>query len=50
LFEGLPVKDVELRSAIHLPGGGWLARRIEPHVPARWLSGGFLAVAADVQD
>jgi SAM-dependent methyltransferase len=28
LLEGLSVKKVELRSAVHLPGGGWLARRV----------------------
>jgi SAM-dependent methyltransferase len=49
LLEGLPVKEVEVRSAIHLPDGGWLARRVETLVPAQWLTGGFLAVAADIQ-
>ena len=49
LLEGLPLKEVELRSAIHLPGGDWLARRVETVVPEQWLTGGFLAVAADIQ-
>ena len=49
LLGGLPVKEVELRSAIHLPGGGWLTRRVETLVSEQWLTGGFLAVAADIQ-
>lgn len=49
LLQGLSVKEVELRSAIHLPGGGRLARRAETLVPGQWLTGGFLAVAADIQ-
>lgn len=47
LFEGLPIANLELRSAIFLPGGGRVARLVEPTTPPRLLLGGFLAVAAD---
>lgn len=48
LLSGLPVRHVELRSAVFLPGGGALARTIEPHLPERCALGAFLAVAADL--
>lgn len=39
LFDGLPVTEVSVSSAIWLPGGGWPA----------WLNGGgFLLVVADL--
>lgn len=48
LFEGLPVTEVSVSSAIWLPDGGWLARHTEGFWPA-WLHGGaFLLVAADL--
>lgn len=48
LFAGLPVRDVELRSAVFLAGGGAIARAIEPLVPERCALGVFFAVAANV--
>lgn len=50
LFAGLPVHQVQLRSAVFLPSGGAIARAIEPLVPERCALGAFLAVAADVID
>lgn len=47
LFRGLPADNLELRSAIFLPGGGGFAQRVESLVPTSWLAGGFLAAAAD---
>lgn len=48
LFDGLPVTDVSVSSAIWLPGGGWLARHTEGCLP-EWLHGGaFLLVVADL--
>lgn len=47
LFHGLPAGALEMRSAIVLPVGGSLSRRIEPLIPQTWLVGGFLAAAAD---
>jgi SAM-dependent methyltransferase len=48
LFDGLPVADLQLRSAIILPGGGILARTVEQLWPRRWLCGAFLCVSGQV--
>lgn len=45
LFAGLPARDLEMRSAIHLPWGGSPAEAVESHLSNRCLFGGFLAVA-----
>ncbi len=50
LFDELPVRSRAVRSAVFLPGGGPIARAIEPLVPDRCAVGAFLAVAADVID
>lgn len=50
LLAGLPVARVRLRSAVVLPGGGAVARAIEPHWPRGLLVGAMLAVAADVEE
>ncbi|QIT55259.1 class I SAM-dependent methyltransferase [Aquisalimonas sp. 2447] len=48
LFEGLPVKNVHVRTAVHLPGGGRLAQCAEPVWP-QWLrTGAFVLVVADI--
>lgn len=48
LFAGLPVEHLGVCTAIHLPGGGRLARAVERLLP-RWLpTGAFLLVVADV--
>ncbi|TFH87994.1 class I SAM-dependent methyltransferase [Billgrantia azerbaijanica] len=50
LFHDLPVARAQVRSAIWLPGGGWLARHTERLWPA-WLHGGaFLLVVAELAD
>jgi SAM-dependent methyltransferase len=49
LFAGQPARNLTLRTAIMLPGGGRLARWAEPHLErAAPCCGGFLAAAADV--
>jgi SAM-dependent methyltransferase len=48
LFAGLPVRRLELRSAVFLPHGGVFARAAEGLLPQRWLRGALLAVAGDV--
>lgn len=49
LFAGQPARNLTLRTAIVLPGGGPLARWAEPHLGrAVACCGAFLAVAADV--
>lgn len=49
LFAGQPARDLTLRTAIMLPGGGRLARWAEPYlVRAAPCCGAFLAAAADV--
>lgn len=48
LFAGLPVENVRVRTAIHLPGGGRVARLAERLWP-QWLhTGAFVLVMADV--
>lgn len=48
LFEGLPLRNLILQSAVFLPGGNALAQRIETLLPPTWLRGAFLVVTADV--
>lgn len=49
LFAGQPARNLTLRTAIMLPGGGRLARWAEPHLErAAPCCGAFLAAAADV--
>ena len=49
LFSGQSAHNLELRTAIMLPGGGRLARWAEPHLERiAPCCGAFLAVAADV--
>lgn len=48
LFDGLPVANLRVRSAIQLPDGGWLPRCVERLVPTRCTTGAFLLVAGDV--
>jgi len=38
-----PQTQLRLRSAVFLPGGGWVARVVEQVLPQRLLCGGFLA-------
>lgn len=49
LFAGLPVANVQLRSAIVLPGGGCIARLVERMWPRSWLCGAFLCVTGEVR-
>jgi SAM-dependent methyltransferase len=39
-----PAPELLARSAVFLPGGGTIARQVEPLMPARFPLGGFLAV------
>ncbi|MFA5171259.1 MAG: class I SAM-dependent methyltransferase [Sulfuriferula sp.] len=48
LFNGLPVSNLQLRSAIYLPGGNRFARTIETCLQQRPLVGGFLVASADI--
>ena len=48
LFDGLRVRNLQLRSAIVLPSGGRVARIVECLWPARWLCGAFLCVSGEV--
>ncbi|MDZ4405344.1 class I SAM-dependent methyltransferase [Prosthecobacter sp.] len=48
LFAGLPVTNLQLRSAIVLSGGGIMARLVERLWPTRWLCGAFLCVSGEV--
>jgi SAM-dependent methyltransferase len=48
LFEGLPVADVAVRTAIFLPGGGALARLFERCAAPTLRWGGFIAVGGAV--
>jgi SAM-dependent methyltransferase len=48
LFEQCGMPEVTLRFAIHLPGGGWLSKRVETVVSGITPTGGFLLAVADV--
>lgn len=48
LFDGLPVRNLELRSAVFLPDAGTFARLLEAMTPAGWLRGALLAVSGIV--
>ncbi len=48
LFFGLPVSNLQIRSAIYLPGGNFMARSIEAIMYHRLLLGGFLIVTGDI--
>ncbi|NLX17754.1 MAG: class I SAM-dependent methyltransferase [Desulfobulbus sp.] len=48
LFSGLPVHNVRLRTAIHVPGSGWFARAAERLLPPQLHTGAFILLAADV--
>lgn len=48
LFQGLPVRNVRMQSAIWLPGGGGFARWSETLWLRRLHAGAFLLVVADV--
>ena len=48
LFDGLPVENLAIRSAVFLPGGGMFARSAERILPACLPWGAFLVAAGDV--
>lgn len=48
LFTGLPVTNLQLRTAVVLPGGGIVSRLVERIWPSRWLCGAFLCVTGEV--
>ena len=50
LLDGMPVHAVKLRSAIFLPGGGWIARKLEAHLSNKCLLGGFLVASGYVTE
>jgi SAM-dependent methyltransferase len=50
LFDGMPVRNIAIRSGVLVPTGGWLARRIETLFEGRCLLlGAFLLAVADIQ-
>lgn len=48
LFRGLPVRNLLIRSAVFLPGGGVISRMVESILPDRLAFGGFIVVAGDI--
>ncbi|ARU31469.1 SAM-dependent methyltransferase [Sulfuriferula sp. AH1] len=48
LFHDLPVSNLQLRSAIYLPGGNRFARAVDACLQQWPLIGGFLVAAADI--
>lgn len=48
LFHDLPVSNLQLRSAIYLPGGNGFARAVEACLLQWPLAGGFIVAAADI--
>jgi SAM-dependent methyltransferase len=50
LFDGMPVRNVAVRSDVLVPSGGWLARRVEAIFQGRCLPfGAFLLAVADIE-
>lgn len=47
LFEGLPVRNVRVATAIHAPGGSWPARAAERVLPSWLPTGAFIVVSGD---
>lgn len=50
LFDGLPVRDLHVRTAIHLPTGGRIARVVERLLPSRLPTGAFILVSGNVTE
>jgi len=48
LFDGSPVHDLSVHTAIQVPGGGRLARLVECASPSSLPTGGFLLVVGDI--
>ena len=48
LFSGLPVANLQVRSAVALPAGGAFAQSMEPLLTPWWPFASFIAVAGDV--
>ena len=50
LFDGMPVRNIVVRSGVLVPSGGWLARRVEAVFQGRCLPlGAFLLAVADIE-
>jgi SAM-dependent methyltransferase len=48
LFSGLPVANLQVRTAVALPSGGAVAQTLEPPLSPWWPFASFIAVAGDV--
>jgi SAM-dependent methyltransferase len=48
LFDGMPAASLLVRSAVFLPDGGRIARRVEPLIPNRLRLGAFIVAAGEV--
>jgi ubiquinone/menaquinone biosynthesis C-methylase UbiE len=48
LFSGLPVKNLIVQTAVHLPGGGKIAQWVERSLPTTLSTGAFILVSGDV--
>lgn len=48
LFSGLPVADLQVRSAVALPAGGAFAQLMEPLLCSWWPFASFIAVAGNI--
>ena len=48
LFSGLPVHNLIVQTAVHMPGGGKIAQRLEHYFPSTLSTGAFILVSGDV--
>lgn len=48
LFDGMPATSLSVTSAVFLPDGGRIARRVEPLIPDRLRLGAFIVAAGEV--
>jgi SAM-dependent methyltransferase len=49
LLHGLSVRDIRVRTAVHLPGGGQAARLVERVWPSRLPTGAFILVTGTIK-
>ncbi|MFO8082824.1 MAG: class I SAM-dependent methyltransferase [Desulfobacterales bacterium] len=50
MFSNHPVKNLTIKTAVHLPGGGLVSQHLEQFFPSRLPTGAFILIKGDVLD